>query len=255
MKIRRIIYDFPKTEKRLMTVAALKDKLRNDPEINFEGSHSSLLKIVHSLGFKHKKARNDRTIIIERAEIRAKRIRFINQVKKWRAEGRRIFYLDETYIHQNLSTNKRWDDATNESQMNPISHGSRYIIVHAGDEEGFLQGAGLVFKSGLKTGDYHDDMNGDNYSRWVITQLIPNLPPNSVVVIDNAPYHNKQSNKAPNMNANKATMQQWLRDHQIPFKKTDLKATLYDLIKEHKHKFITYEFDALFEEKGHTVLR
>ncbi len=132
MKIRKIIYDFPKTEKRLMTVDALKEKLKSDPEINFQGSYSSMLRIVRSLGFKHKKSKNDRTVIIERLELRAKRIKFINQVRKWRSEGRPIIYLDETYIHQNLSTAKRWDDDTLEAQKNPISSGSRYIIVNAG---------------------------------------------------------------------------------------------------------------------------
>jgi transposase len=55
---------------------------------------------------------------------------------------------------------------------------------------GFIPGALLVFKSGLKTGDYHGDMNHENYFKWLRNQLIPNLPSNSVVVLDNASYHN-----------------------------------------------------------------
>ncbi|KAG8228629.1 hypothetical protein J437_LFUL008280 [Ladona fulva] len=41
-------------------------------------------------------------------------------------------------------------------------------------------------------------------------QLIPNLPPKSVVVIDNAPYHNVQLNRPPSSNAKKDTMKEWL---------------------------------------------
>jgi hypothetical protein len=32
-------------------------------------------------------------------------------------------------------------------------------------------------------------MNFDNYERWLKKKLIPNLPPNSVLVVDNAAYH------------------------------------------------------------------
>jgi hypothetical protein len=49
-----------------------------------------------------------------------------------------------------------------------------------------------MFKSGTKSGDYHHEMNFDNYERWLKTKLIPNLPPNSVLLVDNAAYHNVQ---------------------------------------------------------------
>jgi hypothetical protein len=39
-----------------------------------------------------------------------------------------------------------------------------------------------------KTGDYHSDMNYTDYGTGLKERLIPNLPPNSVLVIDNAPY-------------------------------------------------------------------
>jgi hypothetical protein len=66
------------------------------------------------------------------------------------------------------------------------------IILNAGGDNGFVPGTYARWKSTYKTGDYHDSMNYDNYEKWVTRQLIPNLPANSVVVIDNAPYHNKQ---------------------------------------------------------------
>jgi hypothetical protein len=42
-----------------------------------------------------------------------------------------------------------------------------------------------MFKSGTKYGDYHHEMNFDEYERWLKTKLIPNLPPNSVLLEDN----------------------------------------------------------------------
>jgi predicted O-methyltransferase YrrM len=37
-------------------------------------------------------------------------------------------------------------------------------------------------------------MNHTNYKKWLQERLIPNLKPSSVVVVDNASYHNVQIN-------------------------------------------------------------
>lgn len=58
-------------------------------------------------------------------------------------------------------------------------------------------------------------MNYENYEKWLRTQLIPNIPPNSVVVVDNASYHNKQYDRASTSNSRKADMQAWLSDKGI----------------------------------------
>ena len=70
------------------------------------------------------------------------------------------------------------------------------IVVHAGGSDGFIPGDLLTFKSGCSTGDYHNDMNADNFTRWLREQLIPNLPDKSVVVLDNAAYHNIQIDRS-----------------------------------------------------------
>jgi ADP-glucose pyrophosphorylase len=42
-------------------------------------------------------------------------------------------------------------------------------------------------------------------------QVIPNLLPNSVVAMDNAPYHSTEHNKPPDKYANKQDMVDWLQ--------------------------------------------
>jgi hypothetical protein len=74
------------------------------------------------------------------------------------------------------------------------------IIVHAGGCRGFIPNALVTFKSNQKTGDYHNEINGENYICWLKEKLVPNLEPNSVLVTDNAPYHNVQKNKVPTSN-------------------------------------------------------
>lgn len=81
----------------------------------------------------------------------------------------------------------------------PILKGQRLIIVHAGNEKGIVPGAFLTYKSTDTTGDYHNEMNNDNYEKWLVNQLIPNIPRDSVLVIDNAPYHNKYVERPPQL--------------------------------------------------------
>ena len=39
--------------------------------------------------------------------------------------------------------------------------------------------------------DYHDNINYENFEEW-FERLLPNLEPNSVIVMDNASYHSKK---------------------------------------------------------------
>jgi hypothetical protein len=82
----------------------------------------------------------------------------------------------------------------------PVPKGERLIILHAGGHHGFIPNSLDIFKSNQKTGDYHNEINGENHIRWLKEKLIPNLEPNSVLVIDNSPYHNTQKDKAPTSN-------------------------------------------------------
>jgi len=66
------------------------------------------------------------------------------------------------------------------------------IVLHAGGDRGFVPGADLLFKAKSASGDYHDEMNHINFVKWLQEKLIPGLPANSVVVMDNAAYHNVQ---------------------------------------------------------------
>lgn len=62
--------------------------------------------------------------------------------------------------------------------------------MYAVSENGLLKGAELLFKANSSKSDYHGQMDGANFLKWVM-KLIPSLLQKSVVVIDNAPYHTK----------------------------------------------------------------
>ena len=92
----------------------------------------------------------------------------------------------------------------------PSGKGSRLIILHAGGENGWINGADLVFQSKKATGDYHDEMTSEHFEEWFHDLLMPNIPANSLIVMDNAPYHSRRLEPVPTMSSRKQIMQDWL---------------------------------------------
>lgn len=90
---------------------------------------------------------------------------------------------------------------------------------------------------GKKSGDYHNDMNQRNFMEWADTQLLPNLPLESVLIIHNAPYHNVAVEKSVTTASKKAEMLKWLEDRNVQFEENLIKPELYALIKQHKPRF------------------
>jgi hypothetical protein len=62
---------------------------------------------------------------------------------------------------------------------------------------GFLPGSLLIYKAGQTSGDYHREMNSTNFKKWISEVVIPNLPPATMTVMDNAPEQLQQEDKPP----------------------------------------------------------
>lgn len=251
--IRRIIHSYATIHKRRPTMKTVYEAMKKDH--GFSGSLSSFRIVVHRIGFRWRKSPCNKQILVEKSDIRGKRVMFLRNLIKYKEEGRNIVYTDETYIHSSHTVPKCWDDGSTNGLKTPVSKGQRLIIVHAGGARGFVTRALLIFKSGLKTGDYHDDMNHKNYLKWLNEKLIPNLEKNSVLVIDNASYHNVSILKCPTSSWRKGAMQQWLSERNIIWQIRDTKMDLYNIIKLHKPRNKNYVADKLLAEHGHVVLR
>ena len=120
-----------------------------------------------------------------------------------------IVFLDETWIHPNYKVKKCWQSEDVRGVLTNDSPGQRLIISHAGGSMGFIPNALNIFQAKTTSGDYHNEMNSTNFEKWVEEKLIPNLPPQCIVVMDNAPYHSVQTNKAPNSKHKKHEIQDW----------------------------------------------
>lgn len=136
----------------------------------------------------------------------------------------------------------------------PSGKGQRLIILHAGGVEGWVEGADLVFRSKTNSQDYHDEMNSEHFLEWMNKQLLPALEEPSVIILDNATYHNKQKDKPPTTQNRKDEIKQWLDNHNINYSSTDLKKTLLEKVKQYRHTPL-YLTDEAAHEHGHTCLR
>ena len=74
----------------------------------------------------------------------------------------------------------------------PPGKGTWLIILGAGGEMGWIPNTTLIFRSKKNTGDYHDEMTRDHFEEWFRDTLLPNAPPNSLIVIDNVSYHSRR---------------------------------------------------------------
>lgn len=222
--IRRTVSDMISTMKVLPTTTTILKVLRE--KIDYRCGEGHLRQDLLRIGFKWRTVASNRKLLIEKPSIVNLRVQFLRKMKEVREAGRHIIYTDETYVHAGHAAAKCWQ-ADDVQYHVPYNKGERLIIVHAGGQHGFVNGARLIFRSKTKSGDYHDEMNFNNFKRWLEEKLIPNLSANSVVVLDNAPYHNKQEERCPTQATRKDDMKEWLRRQGIGFRDDMLKVYMY----------------------------
>ncbi|XP_035233696.1 uncharacterized protein LOC118205516 [Stegodyphus dumicola] len=224
-------------------------------------------RIMNDLGFAYRK-RKHQSILIERADIQCWRHRYLRDIKKFRSQGRTIYYTDETWVNFGHSKTKIWEDTSIKSAKRAFlsglstgliassGKGSRCIVVHAGNENGFIPEACDIFVAKKAKGDYHGEMNSEYYENWFEKKLLPNLQPNSVTVLDNASYHSSVlSENIPSSSTRKADIQLCLTEKNIPWEADMLKAELLVLVSKFRKQFEFHRIDVVAAQVGHTVLR
>jgi hypothetical protein len=228
-----------------------------DPAYNFPAT--TLWRTLSRWGFTYGTGKR-RSALKERDYVILARRRYLRQKRLNRnPDGSFIrpeVYLDETFINKNHSNQFTWYSDEDGPYVNkPAGKGERLIIVNAITHEGWVKNAQLVFQAKKKTGDYHGQMDWGNFSQWFTNQLLPNIAENSIIIMDNAGYHNvTEENSFPKGNARKETLRKWLDDKGIPWGEDLLKSELYSLCKFFEPK-PEYKIDKITEAAGHQILR
>jgi len=152
-----------------------------------------------------------------------------------------------------LSKHDAFNKGLTTGVKNPTGKGQRLIIVHIGSEKGFLEGGFLCFTSKKNSSDYHEEVNGDNFHEW-FESIIPRLEPNSVIVMDNAPYHSVRSEKIPTSQTKKNEILTWLLSKGLEIDRPMIKPQLLQKVRQIKSKHISYVVNNMAKDAGHAVL-
>jgi len=228
-------------------------------ELHCEVAHTTLWRALQRWGFEFgtgirsaQLKESERIVILRRQFLRQK---LANRDDKGQAIRPEV-YLDESYINKNHSNDKTWyfeEDGIIIGK--PTGKGDRLIILNAITKDGWVPNSKLVFKASKKTGDYHTNMNWDNFSKWFQEKLLKNIPENSVIIMDNAPYHNVLVEEAfPKKSHSVKRLREWLSGNEIPWTKDMLKSELFDLCSRFavKPEFL---IDRIARKAGHSILR
>ena len=97
-------------------------------------------------------------------------------------------------------------------------------------------------------------MNAKHFLEWFEHQLCPHIPAGSIIVLDNASYHNTQVDKIPTMGSRKDEIKEWLTRHDVVYGPDDLKKDLLAKVKE-VMPTKQYETNRIAEKFTHQVLR
>ena len=201
------------------------------------------------LGFSYKTPDN-KQFIYEQQNIVEQRHTYLRTIRKLKNENNYdLIYTDETWVNAHHTNEYIWNGKG--GWKVPSGKGQRLIVLHAGGVEGWVEGADLVFRSKTNSADYHDEMNSQHYMEWLTGQLLPVLDKPTVIILDNASYHNKQKDKPPTSNDRKDDIRKW---YNIQYSQTDIKKTLLQLVKQHTPAPL-YLTDEAIHNMGHTVLR
>lgn len=165
-------------------------------------------------------------------------------------------YLDESYVNKNHSNDFIWySDEDGPWVQKPTGKGERLIIINAISSAGWVNGAKLVFQAKRKTGDYHGQMNAELFQKWFSEKLIPNIPENSLIIMDNASYHTTLSLcSPPTPTCAKDRIRKWLMENKIPCEQDCLKAELVEILKKIAPEPL-YEVNEIAKRHGHEIVR
>lgn len=215
--IRRIVHSFflDKADPTNPTVAKILERVKEqmtDPETGetmFPYGETCLRKILHQIGFRYRKTPDKNPLLMERAEIVLQRNTYLRKARKYRNEGRKFVFLDETWFNCGDAPTHTWQDTQAQENPREVRHpcsglsfglptrsggGGRLIIVNAITEaglvpgkltvlsfcdppsviRGFFIGALWVFasKAPVTPEDYHKDMDSYNFEKWFNDTLL-----------------------------------------------------------------------------------
>ena len=243
-----------------ITLANIRDFLK-ETSTNEPFHIATLARTLNRWGFEFGKGTRSQHLK-EKDHVIAARQRYLRKKRDNRTSGidtdtiRPEVYLDESYVNKNHSNDFIWySDEDGPWVQKPTGKGERLIIINAITKFGWVSGSKLVFKSTRKTGDYHGQMNWDLFKKWFTEMLLANISKNSLIIMDNASYHNTLAEHSPPTPlCSKKKIMEWLDQNKIYCRDDCLKPELVEILKKLAPEPL-YAIDEIARSHGHEVIR
>jgi hypothetical protein len=176
--IRRKVYEFY-FRNQTPTLNSILNAINKDK--NFK--KSTLHVLLREIGFEYVK-KWKWAIVIERADIVMWRHDYVVAMKRYRNKGMNAVYMMNPGLTlEQLLRCWKIRHCKHHSRLfwQVFPPTARFALVHTENENGFLPNAQLVFLCKKNIADAHDEMVGEIYEQYFKDQVLPNLPPSSVM--------------------------------------------------------------------------
>ncbi|GBP90526.1 hypothetical protein EVAR_68903_1 [Eumeta japonica] len=118
----------------------------------------------------------------------------------------------------------------------PSGKRRRHNISHIDSEKDFVDGGLLMVELKKNTKDYHHETYAAHFKEW-LKGIFPKLKNNSVLLLDNAPYHLRRLEQILTIEWWKAKIIDWLTSKNINFEEKIIKAPLLEIVKREKSNY------------------
>lgn len=93
-------------------------------------------------------------------------------------------------------------------------------------------------------------MNHQTFEEWFAHTLLPNIAPNSLIVMDNAPYHSRRKEPTPIKSWTKGQLMEWLSSKGFTYPEKCLKSELWQIVERYKPPNHVYVIDEAALQAG-----
>lgn len=207
------------------------------------------------MGFCWLRTKNRPRSLREKAAVRQQRHDYLYEIRRNRQrppdERYQVVYLDESFLHHHHGGQYSWF-SEHDFVERMSGKGRRWCFIHAMQENALLAGTFLAFEAKHSKGDYHAQFDWDIFQHWFTAQLLRNVPPRSLIILDRCPFHTVCRDAVVPSQMKKEDLQQWLTERGISWEEQWLRARLMQEVDKYRDKKPMVEI--LAEEQEHKLL-
>jgi len=261
-EIRRKIHGFW-FKREIPTIQKIIQEIKDDSDLP-DLSRTSFQRLLKYMQFEYTKI-NSNNALTEKMELILWRRKYISEIRRYREEGRTIYYLTESWNNVRYCSSSVCVDTSVQSHRDEClrrlttdsrkssGKGKQIIFIHIGSSKGFVSGGLLCFETKENTINSHNKINSDTFIEW-FCRILPLLNDNAVIVMNNTPYNSVKKECVPTTSWKKDAILEWLKSKDVVINKPKVKFELLEKVRQIKQND-KYIIDEEAKKQNKIVLR